>query len=103
MITEELLKQFKERMHISHNSEDDNLKRLLSFSYVYVSSRCGEFSLVGDSHIDRRGQELVLERARYAYNDALEFFEDNFLSAITALGIDIAHQGDGEGDDDEEI
>ncbi|MDM8098664.1 phage gp6-like head-tail connector protein [Oceanobacillus sp. FSL K6-0251] len=78
-------------MHISHNSEDDNLRGLLSFSYAYVKSKCGEFSLEGNNETDIRGQELVLERSRYAYNDAVEYFENNFLSDITALGIDIAY------------
>ncbi|WP_368900685.1 phage gp6-like head-tail connector protein [Oceanobacillus oncorhynchi] len=78
-------------MHISHESEDSNLKDLLSFSYAYVKSKCGDFSLEGDKETDIRGQELVLERTRYAYNDAVEFFEDNFLSEIMALGIDIAY------------
>ncbi|WP_435891025.1 hypothetical protein [Oceanobacillus oncorhynchi] len=32
-----------------------------------------------------------MERSRYAYNDAVEYFENNFLSDITALGIDIAY------------
>lgn len=91
MITEDFLKRFKNRMHISHKSEDGSLKELLSFSYVYVKSKCGEFSLDGKKDTDIRGQELVIERSRYTYNDAVEFFEDNFLSEIMALGIDIAY------------
>lgn len=91
MISEEFLKRFKDRMIISHESEDDRLKDLLSSSYVYVSSRCGEFSLEGNKDTDIRGQELVLERSRYAFNDAVEYFENNFLSDITALGIDMAY------------
>lgn len=83
-------------MHISHNSEDSSLKELLSFSYAYVSGKCGKFDLEGKSNTDKRGQELVLERTRYAYNDAVEFFEDNFLSDITSLGIDIAYPSDGD-------
>ncbi|EFR98776.1 gp7, partial [Listeria seeligeri FSL N1-067] len=31
-VSDDLLKKFKERMRISHNSEDSNLKELLSFS-----------------------------------------------------------------------
>lgn len=91
MISEGFLKRFKDRMVISHKSEDDRLKDLLSSSYAYVKNRCGEFSLDGDSEIDIRGQELVLERSRYAFNDAVEYFENNFLSDITALGIDMAY------------
>ncbi|HEY4601256.1 MAG TPA: phage head-tail connector protein [Cerasibacillus sp.] len=94
MITDEFLKEFKERMHISHNSEDDNLKRLLSFSISYIKEKCGEFDLNGKLNTDLRAKELVFERTRYLYNDAVEFFEDNFLSEITSLGLDLAEEVD---------
>lgn len=87
-ITLELLQEFKDRMHITHSSEDDNLKRLLSFSYLYIKSKCGYIDIYELSDINQRAKELVFERSRYAYNDALEYFEDNFLSDITSLAID---------------
>lgn len=90
MVTVELLTEFKERMHISHNSEDDNLERLLSFSLSYIKDKCGTFDVNGNKSTDKRAKELVIERTRYSYNDAIEFFEDNFLSEITSLGIDLA-------------
>lgn len=97
MVTEELLEEFKEKMVITHKSQDRDLKRSLSFSIAYVEDTCGKFDINGDKNTDKRAKELVFERARYDYNEALEFFEDNFLSEITSLGIDMA------GDDDEEI
>lgn len=89
MVTPELLTEFKERMHISHN-EDNNLKQLLSFSISYIRSKCGDFDIEGDSDTDIQAKELVFERTRYAYNDAVEYFEDNFLSEINSLSLDIA-------------
>ncbi|WP_347881712.1 phage gp6-like head-tail connector protein [Peribacillus frigoritolerans] len=89
-ITQELLREFKERMHISHSSEDDNLKRLLSFSIEVLQSKCGAF----DVEENTRAKELVFERTRYLYNDAVEYFEDNFLSEITSLGFSIALKED---------
>lgn len=89
MVTPELIETFKDRMHISHN-EDDNLKQLLSFSISYIRSKCGEFNIEGDSDTDIQAKELVFERTRYAYNDAVEYFEDNFLSEINSLSLDIA-------------
>ncbi len=86
MITDEIIKEFKDRMHISHSSEDDNLKRLLSFSVAYIKEKCGNF----DINENERAKELVFERTRYLYNDAVEFFEDNFLSDIISLGIVLA-------------
>lgn len=80
-------------MHISHN-EDDNLKRLLSFSIISLKNSCGSFDVYGDKDTDIRGKELVFERTRYAYNDALEYFEDNFLSEITGLGLSLIPEDD---------
>lgn len=80
-------------MHISHN-EDENLKRLLSSSVAYLKSKCGTFKIEGETDFDIRAKELVFERARYSYNDAVEFFEDNFLSEIIGLGLDIVLAGE---------
>lgn len=82
-VTEELLQEFKDRLHISHKSEDSHLKRLLSYSFADILEKCGSFPLDKDN----QGKELVLERSRYAYNDALEFFNDNFLSQISSFAL----------------
>lgn len=92
MVTPQLIEEFKERMHITHGAEDDNLKRLLSFSIADLQEKCGLF----DIEKNERAKELVFERTRYAYNDALEFFDDNFLSQINSLGITLALQEEGE-------
>lgn len=73
-------------MHIFHDGEDDNLKELLSFSIAFVESKIGEF----DIEKNEKARELVFERTRYAYNDALEYFEDNFLSEIISLSLEMA-------------
>lgn len=88
-ITDQLLQEFKDRMHISHSSEDDNLKRLLSFSVVAIKNSCGDFDIYGTAETDSRAKELVFERTRYAYNDALEYFQENFISEITSLGLSL--------------
>lgn len=88
-MTPEIVEQFKDRMHITHSAEDDNLKRLLSFSVSALQEVCGKF----DIEKNERAKELVFERARYAYNDAVEYFEENFLSEITNLGISLAFEG----------
>lgn len=93
-LTSDLLEEFKERMHISHSSEDDNLKRLLSFSISAINSSCGVFDINGEKETDQRAKELVFERTRYAYNDALEYFDDNFLSQITSLGLSLIPESD---------
>lgn len=84
-VTQEMVEQFKDRMHISHSAEDDNLRQMLSFSISAIKHNVGEFD-----EDNNRAKELVFERTRYAYNDALEYFEDNFLSDLTGLGISLA-------------
>lgn len=89
MILEKILKEFKGRMKIMHDSEDDNLKRLLSSSLLAIKRDCGDF----DISENEAGKELVFERARYAYNDSLEFFTDNFLTDIIAFSISLYEEG----------
>lgn len=76
-------------MHISHNSEDDNLKRLLSLSIRAIKASCGDFDIYGEKDTDERAKELVFERTRYAYNDTLEYFIGNFISEITSLALSL--------------
>jgi len=81
-ITGEILSEFKERMKLGE--EDDwNLMRILKASTEDLVDKCGGYDL----HTSERFKELVFERSRYAYNDAIEYFNDNFLSQILTLGI----------------
>jgi hypothetical protein len=82
VITPEILKQFKDRMHLGDH-EDDNLSRILSASNDALIRDCGEYDIATDETF----KELVFERSRYVYNDALEYFNTNFLSQINSLGI----------------
>ncbi|HFU4116322.1 TPA: phage gp6-like head-tail connector protein [Streptococcus suis] len=76
-VSEELLTAFKERMRIFHDEEDDNLKRILAGSQAALSERFGVAVDVIDS-----GQELIIERSRYVYNDKLELFESAFAGEL---------------------
>lgn len=87
-IPTETLAEFKERMKIMHSSEDGNLKRLLSSSFAALAATCGDFDLSNE-----QGKELVFERARYAYNDSLEFFDNNFLSRIVSFQLTLLGEG----------
>lgn len=92
MITDEIVKDFKERMHLG-DFEDDNLKSILSASYEDLKETCGNYTLE-----DETFKELVFERSRYVYNDALEYFEENFLTRINTLSMRKALE---KGDSDE--
>lgn len=81
MITPTILEEFKERMHLG-DFEDDNLKRILESSYDDLQEMCGDYTLE-----DETFKELVFERSRYVYNDALEYFEENFLTRINTLSM----------------
>ncbi|MCQ6359954.1 MULTISPECIES: hypothetical protein [Bacillus] len=87
VISNEILQEFKDRMHLG-DDEDDNLKRILSTSNKALLRICGDYDINNDE--DEEFKELVFERSRYVYNDALEYFDQNFLSQINSLGIDKA-------------
>lgn len=76
------LNEFKSRMKLN-DYEDENLLNILNASKAALISMCGEH----DVNTDRQFRELVFERARYVYNDALEYFNANFSSEINRLGI----------------
>lgn len=84
-ITDGILKEFKIRMRLEDH-EDEYLKRILSASNKELIRLCGSY----DINTDEAFKELVFERSRYVYNDALEYFNANFLNQINSLGIEKA-------------
>ncbi|GAB0170545.1 phage head-tail connector protein [Lysinibacillus sp. CTST325] len=87
-ITPVLLSEFKGRMKLG-DDEDDNLTRILKASVEDLQAICGDY----DINISERFKELVFERSRYAYNEVLEFFTDNFSTQILNLSIAKAMEG----------
>lgn len=81
-ISTDILQEFKDRMHIG-DDEDANLKRILSTSVKALIKACGDY----DIEQDETFKELVFERSRYVYNDALEYFSTNFLIEINNLAL----------------
>jgi hypothetical protein len=82
-ITDEVLSEFKQRMHFEGFDEDENLLRILSASVKALIKACGKY----DVNTDETFKELVFERSRYVYNDALEYFNTNFISEINNLSL----------------
>lgn len=78
-ITSEIVEEFKLRMHLD-DDEDGNLQGILERSVAALKRACGDYDLS-----DPVFKELVFERARYAYNDALEYFYTNFITQINNL------------------
>lgn len=79
---EQLLKDFKSRMRIFHNADDDNLENILESSKVAIKRWCGSEDITKPEI-----RELIIERSRYVYNDSLEFFNENFLSELMAVSL----------------
>lgn len=82
VITPAILQEFMDRMHLD-DGEDDNLLRILKASNEDLVSICGDYDIAANE----RFKELVFERSRYAYNDALEYFYTNFLTQINNLNL----------------
>ncbi|PFS16387.1 hypothetical protein COK55_06470 [Bacillus cereus] len=85
VISNGILQQFKDRMRLD-DDEDDNLKRILSASNQELTRICGSYDITTDEAF----KELVFERSRYVYNDALEYFNSNFLTMINSFSIEKA-------------
>jgi len=94
MISNEILEVFKSRLRITHSSEDKMITSLLEQSYADIQYKCGHFNL--EENI--RGKELVLERTRYLYHDAVEYFEERFVNQIHSLGIELSVNGSDDND-----
>ena len=84
MITSKEVELIKNRLKIFHTYEDVHLKQLLEQAYASIVIQCGYF----DIQESEQGAELVFERVRYAYNDALEYFDENFETMITQFSLE---------------
>lgn len=84
-ITLEVVEEFKMRMKLG-DDENDNLKSILENSVEDLLVKCGQFDIA----TSKRFKELVFERSRYVYNDALEYFDTNFIRQINSLGFESA-------------
>lgn len=73
------LNSFKQRMRISTNDADElaNLTDMLIASYTSILRLVG----VPDAS-DPEVKELIFERSRYTYNDALDEFKENYKQNI---------------------
>lgn len=94
MADDNLLKKFKSRLHIFHDSEDENLKSILKESKSEIKRMTGSDDLTNEGV-----QSLIIERSRYVYNDSVEFFEGNFQSQILGVSANLTI---GTGDDNDE-
>lgn len=85
MISQSIIDEFKEFEKIDYSSGDEHLGRLLERSYQAIQRQCGPF----DINVDETGKELVFCRTRYAYQDLLEYFNENYREDIINFGISL--------------
>lgn len=83
-----MLDELKRMLRIEWTTEDDYLNDVLKRSKAYVETLLGvELKTV----LTKRQHSLVINCARYDYNNALELFKENFrddiLSAQLEAGI----------------
>lgn len=77
-----LLEETKEYLKITWNDEDDYLQGIIDRGKSNLQELTGT-----KLDFDKEGQpkSLLLDYCRYAYNSALEYFEDNFSKEILRL------------------
>lgn len=89
---DELVQDFKDMEKIDHTSEDSYIEKLLKRSYEKLQRDYGKFDI--DKNLI--GRELVLNRARYAYQDLLEYFNENYRVDLIDFGISLMEVEDDE-------
>lgn len=81
-VTSELLKDTKDKLYVSWSDNDEQIKKIILRASKYIQSKITqELSFAPDSE----EYELMLERCRYDWNNALDEFEKNYSSGILAL------------------
>lgn len=78
----ELVKKFKNRIHIFHSIQDADFDEWITASIQAIQDRTG-FTKTDDP----RFVELVIERCRYRYNDSLEYFDQNYQGDLLSLSL----------------
>lgn len=84
MAYEPELEELKSRLRITWADEDDELNKILVRSKHYIDKKTG---VSIDYTTDFDALELVLERARYVYNNAADLFVVNFADDLLDLQI----------------
>lgn len=82
--TNSLLEELKSNLRITWEDENKNLGKILDRCKAYLESKTGT-SL--DFEEDLVVRELILERARYVYNNAADEFAENYKKDIVSLQV----------------
>ncbi|MBJ7955840.1 hypothetical protein [Bacillus cereus] len=83
----DLLDDVKHALAITWTEEDNNIIKLIDRSVYYINDLVGaELDLT----VNLVARELVINRIRYEYNNALDQFESNFFQPLSRLTFQVA-------------
>lgn len=83
----DLLDDVKHALAITWTEEDNNIVKLIDRSVYYINDLVGaELDLM----VNLVARELVINRIRYEYNNALDQFESNFFQSLSRLTLQVA-------------
>jgi len=86
-----MLDEVKEYLKITWDDEDAKLQNIIDRGENYLNERTG---LVLDYTTEGQPKALLLDYCRYAYNNALEYFNENFKSELFRLQLKKAVDAD---------
>ncbi|MDI9412790.1 MAG: phage head-tail connector protein [Bacillota bacterium] len=79
---QELLQEVKNHLRITWDDEDDEISSIIARGKSRLTGLAGPDLLFKRESLER---DLLLNYCRYAYNNALEYFEDSFHREIVRL------------------
>lgn len=77
-----MLQELKDYLKITWTSEDANLSLIITRGKEHLKSLTGTEL---DFEIEGQPKSLLLDWCRYYYNNAIEYFEENFQKEILRL------------------
>lgn len=77
-----MLQELKAYLKITWNDEDISLNRLIDQGKAYLNDLTG---VTLDYEAEGQPKSLLLDYCRYTYNNALEYFEENFQKDLLRL------------------
>lgn len=77
-----MLEEVKEYLKITWNDEDNHIQGIIDRGRAELNGLTG---VELDFDTNEPAKSLFLDYCRYAYNKALEYFEENFQGKITRL------------------
>lgn len=86
-----MLEDVKEYLKITWDDEDVKLQNMIDRGQNYLNERTG---VELDYTTEGQPKALLLDYCRYAYNNALEYFNENFKSELFRLQLKKAVDAD---------